>query len=467
MFIKKMLQTHLTPYRSVLILYCFIVASYLINPVSRQTLGEANSSFLGNNLAAKIILILTGFIVSATLVYLLTQTNLFEKIGRLFKYKPIQYLPVTLFFLFNALPALVQNFINLPIINLYYRILQVGNTFPNFIDLKQTIGFLLNPEVRQIGDLGLIYPRIILELRFLNAFIDLQYSVLIISITSILFVGAIIWDFAQRLTLEQNILLSLIVISPPFLLLIDRQNIDIFILITLYIAARIYGKSDSLSISAIFLVGVAALMKIYPVLIICYLIVAKSSKKIKLVAFVVFIICLFIIIPDLKEIQKFQVTDIAGSAGIPVLMAHLTGATKSGVSISFLFIILILGSVFLIKQFRYLDVYKELRDDHHFLLVIFGSIVMTTALLFSTNYPYRYAFVLFLIPFFGKFSKSSFFNISFLFFLLGMYLSPRSTGLLFNLYMFPFVLVLLFGLFHILLFNISSRQNNMTNKANY
>jgi hypothetical protein len=202
------------------------------------------------------------------------------------------------------------------------------------------------------------------------------------------------------------------VISPPFLLLIDRQNIDVFILITLYIAARIYGKSESLSITAIFLIAVATLMKIYPILIICYLIVAKSPKKIKLIAFIVFVICLNIIIPDLSEIQKFQITEIAGSAGIPVLMAHLSGMTKSGIFISFFFVILILGSVFLIKQFRCHDIFKELLDDHNFLLIIFGSIVMTTTLLFATNYPYRYVFVLFLIPFFGNFSKSSLFNIS-------------------------------------------------------
>jgi hypothetical protein len=466
MLIKKMPQLHLNPYRSVLILYCFILAFYLVNPVSRQALGEAKSSFLGNNLAAKIILIVTGFIVSATLVSLFTHANFIKKLGGMFKQKPSQFLPAVLFFLFNALPALVQNFVNLPFINSYYRILQVGNTFPNFIDLRQTIGFLLDTEIDQIGEQGLIYPRIILELRFLNSFLDSQYSVLIISIISILLVGVLLWDFAQRLNIEQNILLSLIVISPPFLLLIDRQNIDIFILLTLYTAARIYGRSESLSITAIFLVAVASLMKIYPILIICYLIVAKSSKKIKFVTSIVFIICLNFILPDLSEIQKFQVTDIAGSAGVPVLMAHLSGATKSGIFLSLAFVILIVGSVLLIKQFRCYDIFKQLRDDHNFSLTIFGSIVMTTALLFSTNYLYRYVFALFLIPFFGKFNMNSFFNISFIFFILGMYLSPRSTGLLFNLYMFPFVLVLFFGLFQLLLFNIFARQNKMPRKTN-
>jgi hypothetical protein len=466
MLIKKMLHAHLNPYRSILVLYSVVVAAYLINPVSRQTLGEANSSFLGDNLVAKIILVITGFMFSATLVSILTHTNLFEKLSSVFKGKHIHYLPVILFFMFNALPALVQNFINLKIINSYYRVLQVGNTFPNFIDLRQTIGFLLNTEVNQIGDLGLIYPRVILKLRFLNSFVDSQYSVFFISIASILLIGALVWDFSKRLTFNQNILLSLIVISPPFLLLIDRQNIDIFILIILYIAARIYGKSDFFSITAIFLVAVASLMKIYPILIICYFVIAESSKKIKIVAFVLFIVCLNFIIPDLSEIQKFQVTDIAGSAGVPVLMAHLSGLAKSGISLSLFFVILIIGSVFLVNRFRCYGIFKAISSDHNFLLVVFGSVVMTTTLLFSTNYLYRYVFVIFLIPFFGKFSENSFFNTSFLFFFLGMYLSPRSTGLLFNLYMFPFVLILLFGLFQLLLFNIFPRQKNVPNETN-
>jgi hypothetical protein len=463
---KRLLEGLLTPYKSVFALYLFVISVYLIDPSSRRALGEANSSFLGDNLQAKIILILAGFLLSAYLVFILSYSNFLVNLTSLFSRESTYYIPLVLFLLFNALPALVQNFVNLSIINSYYRILQVGNTFPNFIDLKQTIGFLLNSEINQIGDQGLIYPKIILELRFLNSFIDSRHAALLISFASILLVAAMIWDFAHRLTLEQNFFLSLLVISPPFLLLIDRQNIDIFILVTLYLAARIYGKSEAFSIVAIFLVAVTALMKIYPIMIIFYFIIFGSSKKVKGVALGLFTICLSIILPDLSAIQRFQVTDMAGSAGVPVLMAHLYGGTKSGFVLSLAFLFLMVGSFILIKHFRSRSIFQAILDDCNFLLVVFGSVVLTTTLLTSTNYLYRYVFLIFIVPFFGKFKKDSLFNVAFIFLFLGMYLSPRSTGVLFNIYMFPFVLVLLFGLFQFLLFNITSRKNNMSKKTN-
>jgi hypothetical protein len=347
--------------------------------------------------------------------------------------------------------------------------MQVGNTFPNFIDLKQTIGFLVHENVTNIGDEGLIYPTFILNFRFLNPFLESKIALEIIPYMTIVLFAWMIFNFSAKLDGLQNFSLTLIVISPPFLLLIDRQNIDCLLILLVYLSATLYDKTNLKSIVAIILIMLATLIKIYAIVILFFILVSNKKFSIKFFSLASLLFVIFMILPDLASIQRLQVTDMAGSAGLPVLMAHLSGAAVAGyyLSLTFLLFAILLISL----QFYYKESIKVTwaLSDRRFIFVIFGSLILIETLIFSTNYLYRMSYILFLIPLVGSLPTKSFANTSFLFFVLGIYLSPRSTGLLMNLFLFPFLI-------HLILFVIkqSSFQQfkidfagkNMPNKTN-
>jgi hypothetical protein len=448
-------------------IYLIIVGSYFLNSNSRNALAEAKSSHLSNDLKAKTILILLALIISVILVKMVNLQN-FNKIFMQNKFF-FKFIPLIFFLAFNALPTVIQSRKNFSVINLYYSILQVGNTFPNFIDLKQTVGFLIHNNVKNIGDEGLIYPRFILKLRIFNHFLQSSFAINTIAFETIVLFAWMIFDFSKKLSPIQIIGLTLLVVSPPFLLLIDRQNIDCLLILLIYVSASIYRKTDLKSIITIILIMLASLIKIYPIIILGYIFVTNKKIAIKLFSFMAMIITFSLIYPDLAPIQSFQVTDIAGSVGLPVLMAHLAGASSSGFFFSRTFILFLILMIFIQFNSSSLKRIDLIIDDRRAIFVIFGSLILIETLMVSTNYLYRMSYILFLIPMIGNFPKKSFHEISFLFFLLSIYLSPRSTGILMNLFLFPFLIFLISFIFNVIksqAFNFEFHGNYMPNKTN-
>jgi len=456
-----------SPLLSVSFIYLIIVGSYFLNSNSRNALAEAKSSHLSNDLKAKTILIVLALMISVILVKMVNLQN-FHKVfmqNKIF----FKFIPLTFFLAFNALPAVIQSRKNISVINSYYSILQVGNTFPNFIDLKQTVGFLIHNNVKNIGDEGLIYPRFILKLRIFNHFLQSSFAINTISFATIVLFSWMIFDFSKKLSPIQIIGLTLLVVSPPFLLLIDRQNIDCLLILLIYVSASIYGKADLKSIIAIILIMLASLIKIYPIIILGYILVTNKKIAIRLFSFIALAITFSLIYPDLAPIQSFQVTDIAGSAGLPVLMAHLAGAPSSGFFFSTTFILFLVLMILIQLYSSSLKRIDLIIDDQKAIFVIFGSLILIETLMVSTNYLYRMSYILFLIPMIGNFPKKSFHEISFLFFLLSIYLSPRSTGILMNLFLFPFLIFLISFIFNDIksrTFNFEFHGNYMSNKTN-
>jgi hypothetical protein len=464
---RNLTNTLNKPVFSISLAYFMVITSYFLNSKSRNALGEAKSSYLNNNLNAKITLIVSAYIIAVFLVAWTTHLNFQRAVEK--NKSILKFAPLAFFVSFNALPAIIQSLKNISVLNIYYSVMQVGNTFPNFIDLKQTIGFLINSNVKNIGDEGLIYPTFILKLRFLNPFIESNFASTIIAYLTIISFAWMIFDFSRKLSSIQNLALSLLVISPPFLLLIDRQNIDCLLILLVYVSASIFGKSDSKSIFAIILITMASLIKIYPAIGLGYIVLTDRRIIIRMISLISLVVAIIVIYPDLISIQRFQVTDIAGSAGLPVLMAHLAGTTSAGFFISQSFILLCILLSFILIYSKNSIKFIIVKDNQNLMLVIFGSLILIETLMLSTNYLYRMSYILFLIPLIGGIPKRSFFNVSFLFFILGIYLSPRSTGLLINLFLFPFLILMIIFLFKIIVdqtLKINFGRENMPDKTN-
>ena len=431
-----------TSFISIQIIYIFAICAYLFNENSRNSLREATSSYLGNNLFLKMLLIICFYLFSSSLVYLLSKTTRFVKTSDEISF--LRYVPGLLFVTFNFIPAFLQYFHNYSYINNYYRILQVSNKFPNFIDLRQTLGFITNEKISKIGDEGLIYPTIILKLRFLKHFFILDYSVLLIAFISTIILTWIIFDISKNFSRLQLLILSTIVISPPFLLLVDRQNIDLLVLILLYISAKILAKNLTGTVLGLLFIFIASVLKIYPIFILIYVFFNNSNKHIRYLIISLFSFFLIFVGPDLFNIYKFGVKDMAGTIGIPVLISHFKGLTSSHVAFSVTFLIFIsaqlISTYWLFKPKEALGRLSVFEKT----LFFYGLIIFLSTMVISTNYLYRLVFLIFFLPIVMRFNVSPFLNISGWFLILGSYLSPRSTGLLFNLYLFPFITVSIF-----------------------
>jgi hypothetical protein len=389
-----------------------------------------------------VLLIICFYLFTSCLVYLLCKNTEFVKTNNEVSF--LKYIPGLLFVTFNFTPAFLQYFHNYSYINNYYRILQVSNKFPNFIDLRQTLGFITNEKVSKIGDDGLIYPTIILKLRILNHFFILDYTVLLIAFISTILLAWIIFDISKNFSRLQLFLLSIIVVSPPFLLLVDRQNIDIIILILLYFSAKILNKNLICNLLGLLFIFIAAALKIYPLFILIYLFLNNLHRQIKYVIGSLITLFLIFIGPDLLDIYTFGVKDMAGTIGIPVLMSHFKGLASSQLSFSLTFLIFILAQLICTYWFfKPKEVLRRLSDSEK-TLFFFGLIVFMGTMVISTNYLYRLVFLIFFLPIVMRFNVSPFLNISGWFLILGSYLSPRSTGLLFNLYLFPFLAISFF-----------------------
>ena len=431
-----------TNFISIQIMYFFAICAYLLNKNSRDALREATSSYLGNNLFLKILLIICFYLLTSSLVYLLCKRARLVKVSDESSF--VRYIPGLLFINFNFIPAFLQYFHDYAYINIYYRILQVSNKFPNFIDLRQTLGFITNENISKIGDEGLIYPTIILKLRFLKPFFMLDYSVLLIAFISTLLLTWIIFDISKNFSRLQIFILSIIVVSPPFLLLVDRQNIDLLILILLYLSAKILNKNLICNVLGLLFIFIASALKIYPFFILVYLFVNNIHRRIKYVIVLLIILFLIFIGPDLFNIYKFGVKDMAGTIGMPVLMSHFKGLTGSQISFSFTFLVFMLAQLICTYWlFKPKELLGRLSDSEK-TLFFYGIIIFLGTMMISTNYLYRLVFLIFFLPIAMRFNVSSFLNISGWFLILGLYLSPRSTGLLFNLYLFPFITVGIF-----------------------
>lgn len=420
----------------------FAICAYLFNENSRNALGEATSSYLGNNLFLKVLLIVFFYLFTSCLVYLLSKNTEFVKNNNEVSF--LKYIPGLLFVIFNFIPAFLQYFHNYSYINNYYRILQVSNKFPNFIDLRQTLGFITNEKISKIGDEGLIYPTIILKLRVLDNFFMFDYSVLLIAFISTVLLAWIIFDISKNFSRLQLFILSIIIVSPPFLLLVDRQNIDLIILILLYFSAKILNKNLLCNVLGLFFIFIAAALKIYPFFILIYLFLINLNRRIKYIIGSLITLFLIFIGPDLLQIYTFGVKDMAGTIGIPVLMSHFKGLASSQLSLSLTFLIFILAQLFFTYWlFKPKEVLGRLTDSEK-TMFFYGLVVFMGTMVISTNYLYRLVFLIFFLPIVMKFNVSPFLKISGWFLILGSYLSPRSTGLLFNLYLFPFITISFF-----------------------
>jgi hypothetical protein len=255
------------------------------------------------------------------------------------------------------------------------------------------------------GYQGLNYPRI-WHILFATG-INQSHTNLIGSIFAILFfVGVGMFWFSDKFDNPTYFILSLVILSPPVMLGIERGNIELVVFFVL--AAALFVSYYS-SISSFILFLFASILKLYPVFAFGALL--KENKKKSWILFIsacaIFIIYALITLDDLKQIYLIQPQNSKSSYGLNVFWKGLTHPRLLNLHLSndvimifkilsYIFLILIFVGAFMLS----LRVYNLSRFKHRDHIDAFrtGAGIYIGCFLLGSNYDQRLMLLIFTIP---------------------------------------------------------------------
>jgi hypothetical protein len=351
------------------------------------------------------------------------------------------------------------------IISSYFmNIFGIGHLYPNFGDLRGLFSGISN--VRQVGEripcyegecvpTTWIYGRILLSLPAFHA------SDLLIIAMSLLLTILVISQVNGLIEKENRWQLSLVIATPPFVLLIERQNIEILIaLLTIWAAVCYQQEKYLLSIIAI---SIGTLIKFYPIILSVFFLAKYVPLLTRLQALCVFTIVTIFIIPDISVLQGRATPGLAATFGLRNVLPWLdypfgSGRMELNSWISLIFLVLSIFFTSLIS-YRAANVHISTFSNKSILVFIFSSTVAIFAWLANSNYAYRAIFFIIPMLLLGQITNNTYVKaISWAFYMFSVFLST-SFALQRNL-AFAFLASILIGIN----FSIASRELSGKNK---
>jgi hypothetical protein len=354
-----------------------------------------------------------------------------------------------LFLAENNFPQLAE-FIN--------SIFRVSYLSPPFADLRTIVIGIGCKDVHAVGDLitcdtrttALMvwnYPSVLLRLRFLYP--ELSNFMLLFFIIS-LFMIFLVYRLAKKQNCSQNLLLSIFLISPPFLLCINRMNFDLFILVFIWLGANLLmTNATKTQLPATVLFIFSGVLKFYGFASLIFILLIQKGK-LRLYGFVALVIGFLLVLKDLPLLKNAVGKDIYGSIGLPVLSSLLNGKNSAEISLlsgGFLLVTLIIigVSVYLIKN----NLVFRVSENLDLVPLITGFVFLFTWFS-SSNYYYRLILTFPVLLTLIKKPTNEFEKIIFGSTVSSFFLSPKIFGPLQNLLVLPLVIYLL-SVFYLLL----------------
>lgn len=255
------------------------------------------------------------------------------------------------------------------------------------------------------GYKGLNYPRIWHVL--FHTGIDRTHTNLLGTIFAILFfIGVGLFWFYRKYDSLTYLVLSLVVLSPPVMLGIERGNVEVVIFFVLAVALFLYYYSNILGM-LFFLF--AAILKLYPVFAFLALLKDQKRKCLTLLipACTMFIVYVLFSLDDLKQIAAIQPMNSKSSYGLNVFWMGLTHPRLMNLQIAD-------NVIMIFKTFSYtalififagawicsVKYYTESNYNHGKYLDSFraGAGIYIGCFLLGNNYDYRLIFLIFTIP---------------------------------------------------------------------
>ena len=315
-------------------------------------------------------------------------------------------------------------------IDMFYYYFGIGHLHPVFIDLRGVLAGI--NKVNYVGEAfavecealdapcigwGWSYGSTILQLRALGVFReDFTH---IFAIIIFLFFLKVIMKLSKDLT-TRNIYVLLLT-SGVSLLIIERMNIDILVLLLLFWVS--FAKGSYSKIFSFLAILLFSLTKFYTFFLIPIIIIFEKSVKIRIFYLFLSFLSVPIAFNDIKTAGSGSLNfGYAATFGLKNLIGSISNRSFPSFGDEFLpiFIILlcfisltIVFSKFYYSEFKYLT-FSE--DTVYFKLFVLSSINVIFAWFLASNYPYRLVAIFGTIPFLVKILKNNYvllvFNIS-------------------------------------------------------
>lgn len=261
--------------------------------------------------------------------------------------------------------------------------------------------FTINPcDVKERAH---VYGSILLYIPLVKGF-DSFYLLYFPIFINLIFVLVIILHFDLR-RFKEFLLFLLIIFNPSTLLLMERLNTDIFILLILILLC--YFR---LNILNIFLITSSTLAKFFPIALIPLFFLTKQKKfLINFMYFVIFIL----IISSVFYLDRYNLIKIFNNQDQYVAsfrlsfsfvsFAKIISVTKGFSNILFLIISAGISLLIIFLTINYLkkdNIFKEFNfDDYKELLFLVGGGLLVSTYIVFNNYLYREIFLFCLIPY--------------------------------------------------------------------
>ena len=415
----------------------FITSLYLMNSNSRSSFLNRQASFvLTDN--ARIALFILVFIMGILLISLLTSKMQNYRRDQLLP--PLYLLSYTVFIL---IPIFIDKFLNLNTFEFINKIFRVSYIKPIFADLNTILTGIGCDSINHVGDKITCdttnsvlwnYPTALLKLRIFN--IDSKITFLLGSLIAVIFIFVLV--LFRDLTRIQKVFLALLAFSPPLLLVINRGNFDLLILISLVFAGYLLNRNLKYSLELSYLLILfAGTLKFYAIFALPLILL--FNKKIQNYFYFVIISFVFALmnIRDLWHLNGFVGRDMSGSFGLPVLISHLNGDADSDLrlfSIGALLVLIIFSYYFHYFK-KKIDVITFDNYNNYIFIILSFTFFMTWLL--TSNYYYRFVLLIFVIPFYFHKKSTPTENYIGLTCFISFYLSYRTFGFLMNIFLIP------------------------------
>lgn len=276
--------------------------------------------------------------------------------------------------------------------------------YPNFADLRTTLLGISCSEVNRIGDYiscgnrgnNWTYPSILLNLRGLDIN---QNAVTLIMLTTLMSTTIILFILTRHINFGHFILLIFLLNLPPFLIVTERGNLDLLILVSILgviLLLNNYSKSKWTLILCAFLLSTAALLKFYPLIGIAPLVylslrnIKQFGRSTLMIVMALGLLAFLIVMPDLSRLGQNEVHDLSGSIGLGNLIALASGldSTNTVDKVSSLLLLVFIISIFRKRLWADTAFYSDLNIKMRTELLL-TSLIATTPWVTTTNYYYR------------------------------------------------------------------------------
>ena len=406
----KQIQNKFLNYNYINLSFFILIAILYLNHKQRSNI--QGLAVQANSIPFELRIFLNFMIFGIYLFLFFMNTYLINKKVTLIKYKlnmkrKISLATILVIVLF--LPAFItsQKFQNFT--DKLYGFYSIGHLKPNFVDLRAILQAM--SSINSIGEIyktacpgaciqySWNYPQFLLDLNFIKVS-ELNTNFISIVLASIYLIAlVIIFDNFKSIFLSFGWLMT----ASSFLLF-ERMNSEILIPSLIIINVLLIKKFPKtiyiFPVTILFLANI----KFYPLMLIpvIYFMYRKSIAWLVYNLIILFIGLLMLYDDVLKIGLNAMSFGYSGTFGLKTYLGLLSGSNPSflvNFNFSLLIFILVSGYLLWIGSRSSLVLNLNLLSDQ---LFIIGSILTLSSWLLSSNYQYRMASILLLIPYFSK-----------------------------------------------------------------